>query len=84
MINVTVPDVREKEAYLFQFLLILAKIYLPVRLGDCARKVGVNFNKVRVGDQKNALGIMFVRKSDFPELENLTFRLRDWRICAFP
>ena len=56
LINVTVPDVREKEAYLFQFLLNLAKIYLPVRLGDCARKVGVNFNKVRVGDQKTRWG----------------------------
>ena len=56
LINVTVPEVREKEAYLFQFLLNLAKIYLPVRLGDCARKVGVNFNKVRVGDQKTRWG----------------------------
>ena len=46
-------------------MITLAKIYLPLRLEECAQKVGEGFSKTRVGNQKTALGVMFFRTSNF-------------------
>ena len=37
-------------------MLNLAKIYLPLRLEECAQKVGEGFSKTRVGNQKTRWG----------------------------
>ena len=56
LIKVTIVENEQKEDCLLQFMLNLAKIYLPLRLEECAQKVGVCFSKTRVGNQKTRWG----------------------------
>ena len=56
LIRVTIPENGQKEDSLLKFMLTLAKVYLPLRLESCAQKVGVDFSKTRVGNQKTRWG----------------------------
>lgn len=55
-IKITFPEVADEECLLLKFLIQLARIYLPVRLESCAQKVGVHFQRVRIGNQKSRWG----------------------------
>ena len=56
LIKVTIAENEQKEDCLLQFMITLAKIYLPLRLEECAQKVGEGFSKTRVGNQKTRWG----------------------------
>ena len=55
-IKISFPEVADEECILLKFLMQLARIYLPIRLESCAKKVGVHFQGVRIGNQKSRWG----------------------------
>ena len=55
-IEVSFPDNQDRENSILSFLIDLARVYLPIRLEDSSRKVGVSYSKVRVGNQKSRWG----------------------------
>lgn len=56
LIKVIIPETEKKEDYLLKMMLTLAKIYLPMRLESCAKKVGLTYKKVRVRNQRTRWG----------------------------
>ncbi len=55
-IKISFPEVADEECILLKFLMQLARIYLPIRLEACAKKVGVHFQGARIGNQKSRWG----------------------------
>ena len=55
-ILLTLPKTVNKEDCLLSFLMRLARFYLPERLKSCAEKVGMNYSRVRVGNQRSRWG----------------------------
>ena len=55
-ILLTLPKMVNKEDCLLSFLMRLARFYLPERLKSCAEKVGMNYSRVRVGNQRSRWG----------------------------
>lgn len=55
-IEVSFPENQDRESFILSFLINLARVYLPKRLEVSSRKVGVSYNKVRVGNQKSRWG----------------------------
>ena len=60
--NIRSPENENIDNLLLKFLIKLAGVYLPSRLEQCARKVGVAYEGSRVGNQRSRWGSCSSRK----------------------